>query len=50
MEEILRTRNPSGMEAIWGGIEIPPQVPPHEIPLIGAALVRMGGMEENFRD
>jgi hypothetical protein len=29
---------------VWGGIKYPPQIPPHEISLIGAGLVRMGGM------
>jgi hypothetical protein len=29
---------------VWGGIKNPPQIPPHEISLIGAGLVRRGGM------
>ena len=32
----------------WGGIEIPPQIPPHEIPLIDTGLVSMGGMGGSF--
>jgi len=31
-------------DRLWGGIEIPHQIPHHEISLIDAGLVRMGGM------
>ncbi len=32
-----------------GGIKNPPQIPHHEIPLIGAGLVSMGGMGGIFQ-
>ena len=43
MDQNLETRNQSGLEAIWGGIEIPPHIPAHEISLIDAGF---GGIEE----
>ena len=49
MDQNLETRNQSGLEAIWGGIEIPPHIPPHEIPWIDTGLVSMGGMGGSFK-